>query len=433
VHRIAQWVYIDGWANRLQDRQDHEGGIGRHRWTGSIGLRRQPVGAERAVIRILVSGAGIGGLAFVNALNDFDCTIDVVERSTEFRPLGVGIVLHPNAMTALAAIGLSELVREAAAELGWLQLVRGESSLRLSLPEIWSDVPHCTVAIIRYELHRILSRALSNPKVRLRMGTRVAAVTAVEQRPRVHFDDGTVAEYDLIVGSDGIQSGIRGILWPELTPVFTSLIYTRFLARNAVALPRDTWRTSEMEGASFGFIPVSTDLLHCFYQLRAPSVPFAPGDEEKFLLSQAAPGCDDLRRAIAARCGPYHTAMAYMLKPSVWGRGACALLGDAAHAVPPTLSEGGGLAIEDAVVLAQALRGIPTIPQAIKAYEFARNDRVLWIYRMGLSQVNSQRRAPGSKQLDPVIATRHMRAMYAPLRVPLQMPAARSEATKGAE
>jgi 2-polyprenyl-6-methoxyphenol hydroxylase-like FAD-dependent oxidoreductase len=370
-----------------------------------------------SMMRVLVVGGGIGGLTFINALGRMDCAIDLVERSSEFRPLGVGIVLHPNAMTVLDELGLSRSVLDAGARLNWMELVRSERTLALSLPEIWEGASQPTVAIARHELHEILARkVLADARVNVRMGTRVDHIVP-GPTVRVRFHDLTNESYDLIVGADGVHSDIRRLLCPELSPASTGLAYIRFLARCAAAVGPDTWRTHESADASFGFIPLPRDRVHCFFQIRTP-IPFAAGGEEGFLRSQVRAGCAALAEAIDARCGPYHTGIAYMVRPECWGRDTCALVGDAAHALPPTLSEGGGLAMEDALVLARTLQYASTIPAAVREYELCRKDRMWWMYRMGLSQVNSLRHARVRDQLDPAIAMRHLREMYAPLRVP---------------
>ena len=66
------------------------------------------------MIRILIAGAGLGGMTLVRALEGFDGSIDVVERSQTFEPIGVGIVLHPNGMSVLDQLGLSDEIRKAA-------------------------------------------------------------------------------------------------------------------------------------------------------------------------------------------------------------------------------------------------------------------------------------------------------------------------------
>jgi len=367
------------------------------------------------MLRILIAGAGIGGLTLVRALRDSGHSIEVAERAPAFNPAGVGIVLHPNGMDVLARLGLAEEIARAGNPLLHLEIVRGESTLALPLAEIWEGANRPTIAILRTALHQALADS-----VRVSMGRRVVRVESPERRPVAHFGDGGHEAYDLIVGADGVHSAIRQCLFPGAAAVSTHLLYFRFPARNVIGLSPDTWRTVERPGASYGFIPVTRDLLHCFVQVRAEENPCPPGAEEAYFRSAFAEWDGALQATLDARCGAVHAGFAYMTRPVTWGRGACVLLGDSAHAVSPTLSEGGSLAMEDALILALALRRTDNIAEAIALYRSARQERVLWAHRMALSQVNSSRLRRPVPQLNPGVAARHMRAMYGPLRNAVQ-------------
>jgi 2-polyprenyl-6-methoxyphenol hydroxylase-like FAD-dependent oxidoreductase len=368
---------------------------------------------------MLIAGAGLGGLTLVRALQGFDASIDIVERSSTFAPIGGGIVLHPNGMAVLAHLGLSEMVRAKGNVIRRMELIRGDHRLDLLLSEVWSGAPHPTISILRTDLHQILAQAsLSVPQnnVRLRMGCRVRAVNISNREPEAMFDDGTTERYDWIVAADGVHSAIRRSLLPGSEAVSTNLLYFRFSAHNTIGLPPDTWRTVERPGASYGFIPLANNQVHCFVQLRTVENLDYRGAEEEFFEREFCRWDVALRQALKARCGPLHAGFAYMVSPFSWGTGACVLLGDAAHAISPTLSEGGSLAMEDALVLALALRRTNSIPDAIDTYRSVRQKRVMWCHRMALSQVNSLRRQRTQIQTDSGIATRHLQQMYEPLR-----------------
>jgi len=289
----------------------------------------------------------------------------------------------------------------------------------LSLAEIWSGAAHPTISILRPALHEILARAAFSVKqnnVHLYMSRCVNRIDTSDTQPRAVFDDGTSKQYDLIVGADGVHSAVRRALVPESPAESTDLLYFRFPALNTIGLPEDTWRTFEREGASYGFIPLANGRLHCFVQLRTTENPCPRGSEEEYFEREFCPWDVSLQHALKARCGPLHVGFAYMVRPFSWGKGVCVLLGDAAHAISPTLSEGGSLAMEDALVLALALRRTGSIPEALDIYRSVRHKRVMWSYRMALSQVNSVRRKRPLLQTDAVVATRHMQQMYEPLR-----------------
>jgi len=201
----------------------------------------------------------------------------------------------------------------------------------------------------------------------------------------------------------------------------TGLLYFRFPATNAIGLASDTWRTVERaDGVTFGFIPVTESHLHCFVQARTCDALLARSGDYDDIFTARFGDCDsDLDRCWQARCGPLHVDVGHMVPRVEWGRDACVLLGDAAHALSPTFSEGGSLALEDAVVLGLALKTFDAIPEALASFRAARTERVVWAHRMARSQVNARRRGPADLQLDAGVATSHLREMYQRLRQPL--------------
>jgi 2-polyprenyl-6-methoxyphenol hydroxylase-like FAD-dependent oxidoreductase len=368
-------------------------------------------------MKVLVVGAGIGGLALVHALGDLDLSVDLVERAAS-NAVGVGIVIHPNGMRVLRKLGLAEEVRTKGNVVNQLELVRGDATLRVQLAEVWHGADQPTIAILRTDLHAILTRHALTARtaaIRTRMGCAVVRVESVDDKPLATFSDGTSAHYDLIVGADGVHSPLRQSLHVDAAPVHTGLFYWRFVAENATDLPANTWRTFEREEGSFGFIPIGGGRVHCFVQDRTGQLPCRAGDEENYLQTIFGTWHPELGAMIAARSGPLHVGAAMMVRPVRWGRGRCALLGDAAHAVAPTLSEGGSLALEDALVLAHALGNAVGTVAALEAYRTARDEPVAWALRMAVAQINAVRRRRPQRQMDPGVATQHMQRMYAPL------------------
>lgn len=334
-----------------------------------------------------------------------------------FNPVGVGIVLHPNGVGVLKQLGLGGELADAGNVVRRMEIIRGQDVMTIDLAEVWGGEP--TIAILRTELHELLLRRAFPHKSsvpQMHMGCRIAGVESVERRPVISFADGRKQTYDLIIGADGVHSVLRQSLFPGSEAVSTGLLYFRFAAHNVIALEPDVWRTVECADASYGFIPVGHNRLHCFVQLSTTENPCPAGQEEAYFRAAFGPLNHALVEAMDARCGPIHVGFAYMVRPVQWGRGRCVLMGDASHAVSPTLSEGGSLAMEDALVLARALRKNKSINAAISAYNQARCERVQWTYRMSLAQVNAASRRRMRTQISSEVATNHMRKMYEPLR-----------------
>src|SRR5262245_61659644 len=114
-------------------------------------------------MRILVAGAGIGGLTFVRALlyfhaalKGFDHSITIIERSPASRD-GVGIILHPNGLNVLDTIGLLNDIIPYTNIIDELKLSREDDEISIHLRDVWGD-QNVTRSILRKHLHDVLSR-----------------------------------------------------------------------------------------------------------------------------------------------------------------------------------------------------------------------------------------------------------------------------------
>src|SRR5437870_363845 len=101
------------------------------------------------MIRILIVGSGIGGLALARALAELDCDIEIAERYPDSTPAGLGIVLHPNGVEALAQLGLLEEINAVSNEVSHMEFVRGETPLNIPLCQVWEGAGQRTRALLR--------------------------------------------------------------------------------------------------------------------------------------------------------------------------------------------------------------------------------------------------------------------------------------------
>lgn len=372
-----------------------------------------------SMIRILIVGAGIGGLTLARALAGLDCVIEVAERFPSFSPKGVGIVLHPNGLEVLGRLGLLEEINAVSNVVDCMELARGGTTVTIPLCEVWQGVGHMTRALLRSDLHDVLLRGAleAHPHhMRCRLSCRVLSIESRDSCVVAHFEDGDTQSYDLIVGADGVHSSVRQSLLPESVASSTNLFYFRWLAENVIGLDPSTWRTIERPDCAYGFIPVGRNRVHCFVQLAAGAVPCPRGEEASWLEITFANREPNLLQSLDARCSTIHADFAWTVRPAQWGVGQSVLIGDASHAVSPTLSQGGSLAMEDALVLAAALRESESLTQAIEFYRSSRKERVAWALRMSVAQLNSLRRGRPAEHTSAAIAISHLQHVYHPLR-----------------
>ena len=223
--------------------------------------------------------------------------------------------------------------------------------------------------------HRLRSLLLAQTMSCVRHGASVVQVNCDKGIAR--FSDESTDSFDLIVGADGVHSTVRALLFDQDTAATAApFVGFRCVTSNVghVTEPRQLIGN----GATLLLYPLPGDELY---------VGAGPIDPQA-LVSHADPAT-----AIRATFGEFGRSAAAALEnlpepeefiptrywtvvQRRWSLGRCALIGDAAHASPPTLAQGAAMALEDANVLAALLNERGDVPSALSAYEVRRRPRV---------------------------------------------------------
>lgn len=321
-----------------------------------------------------VIGGGIGGLATALALQRIGWQVTVRERQRSLDGGGAGLVLWPNAMHCLAALGVEEAVRSRAAPLTGSTIRRtdGRVLARMTLdPRTVEGQP--PLGIVRADLVEVLAAAL-DPGV-IRLG---AEITPAEIPPEV-------TDADLVVGADGVRSVVRSSVEPGVIPVHRGYTVWRALVPASVASLGGSAQLVETWGAGLrlGMVPAGPDATYVYAAAAAPEGERS-GDELAELRGRYA----DWHAPIPDLLGVVEpeTLLRHDIHDLPPGRtrlhlGRVVLVGDAGHAMEPNLGQGAGLAIEDAVVLAHSLSTAPSVEDALAVYSAARSPRVTALAR----------------------------------------------------
>ena len=314
--------------------------------------------------RIVIVGAGIGGLCAARAVALAGDEPVLLERSSGDSAVGAGLLLWPNAVRALDALGLGAAVRGV-----------GEPVNRTTIRDatgrpLWeTDIAALTrragapmLAVERPALHEALGEDLA---VRLN-----ATVTGVDDGGAV-LASGEHLDADAVIGADGIGSVVREYVCPGTRPIDTGHTVVRGIAEHDIGPGEafEAWGRGELVGG----VALCAERSYWFFEAE----------------SEAVEGRDPVEAVRAGRWPDPFPAQVAATRPdrmlvnrilrldslARWTRGAVALLGDAAHGMEPNLGQGAAQAIEDAEALRAALRANADLPGALAQYAMGRRRR----------------------------------------------------------
>jgi 2-polyprenyl-6-methoxyphenol hydroxylase-like FAD-dependent oxidoreductase len=218
----------------------------------------------------------------------------------------------------------------------------------------------------------------------------VVELVALEARPdavRVRLSDGSEADWDLVIGADGLRSAVRRAILPpeQCEPRYSGQTCWR-MQIEAPDLAPTTSLERWTPGRRIGVIPLSRGGIYVYLVQSAPRGAVGPGTDSVEYVRRTFTGVDERLGALLARAAGDPSVLVHhgdLIDLPVFssGRGRVVLLGDAAHAMTPNMGQGAAMAIEDAGAL--ALLWTPAGPPADlpAALAAVRRPRVLPIHR----------------------------------------------------
>ena len=322
--------------------------------------------------RVLIVGAGIAGLALARALRQRDITPEVIERMPEWETSGAGLYLPGNSVRALRKLGLWEELAARANPIVRQRFLdhRGRRLAEIDVRSYWDGVAGC-VAIRRAALHEALRAG--SAEVPLRLGLSATELDDDDQAKRVRFSDGSAGAYDLVVGADGVHSTIRGLAVGGPSARYLGQASWRFVAEGFPEI--DDWTVMLARGRAFLTVALGEGSVYCYADVNSSEAADVRGPEWPDLFADFA---DPVPRLVQ-RAGDTYFAPIEEVVPPAWSARRVVLVGDAAHASSPNMAQGAAMALEDALVLADALATSQDTDEALSEYQRRRAARIAWV------------------------------------------------------
>ncbi len=320
----------------------------------------------------LIVGGGIGGMSMALSLQAIGVQVELIDIDPQWRVYGAGITITGPTLRAFKALGVYEDIAEQGYVGEEIQIcdVSGQPLRRLPTPLKDADGAHGSGGIMRPVLHNILSGRVRQADISVNLGCTVDALRQEDEHVQVDFSDGRRARYDLVIGADGVYSKVRQLIFPDApAPAYTGQSAWRL----TVPRPADVDCRHYFLGGpnKVGFTPVSRDEMYLFLLQKTPRM-FREDAELPQALRELLAGYGGhiarIREGITQDSQIVFRPLEAFFLPAPWYVGHVLLIGDAAHPTTPQLASGAGMAVEDALVLAEELQGACGIGQALARF-----------------------------------------------------------------
>lgn len=342
----------------------------------------------RSSQKIMIGGAGIGGLTLALGLLRKGIDVVVYEQADELAPLGAGVQISPNGTRALADLGVLDDLIAVSSEPDAKKIRLWNTGQTWQLFDLGRDCieeyGYPYLMIHRGDLHAVLLAAVETLKPgTVRLGSRVTDVSVNADEVTLIFANGDRASGSVLVGADGVHSQIRSKIFGAADAAYTGCSAWRGIIP-AKRLPDRLRLTSGVNWVGPGRHVVTYPLRRGELINFVGVVETDDWETESWTSKGSHQECSadfagwhaDVHTLIDNIDVHYRWALLGRSPITTWHKGRVVLLGDACHPMLPFMAQGAVMAIEDGVVLARCFEAYGDDHRgAFLAYEAARVDR----------------------------------------------------------
>jgi FAD-dependent urate hydroxylase len=364
-----------------------------------------PKGRPTRSLRILVVGAGVGGISIARGLLRDGHDVTVFERRPDVTAGGGAVTIWPNGATVLGQLGVD---MDGAGQLLSTLRVMTSTGRPVATLDLTAIVDRLGAPVRMVPRRVLLERLLEGfPTDRIWCNARAVGVVSTQDGVRLEFDDGSWTEGDLLIGADGLHSMVRDVVGAQ------SAEPTGWCSwQGLVTLPHvaDKHVAQMIIGAhgSLGLWPAGGSDVQWWFDLPWSPDFVRPGRPIDMIRSNFKGWSESVDRVLATLTDEdlARSPFPHFRHPIPRsGQGAVTLLGDAAHTMPPTLAQGTNQALLDTMVLCKALSGFRNgvngsngdLSGALRWYENTRRRKV-----KAVSWVTTQQVSRSESVLRPV-------------------------------
>jgi FAD-dependent urate hydroxylase len=375
--------------------------------------------------KLIIIGAGIGGLCTGIALQQRGFDITIYEGAATFEPLGAGLGIGANALKALEKLNIKDQVMKHSRVLSNMVVLSDKGTPITETDSLLVSERFGTdnVTILRADLHDVLRNSLRPNSIVL--NKRCVDFIQDQKGVTVIFEDGETVRGDAVVAADGVNSLFRRRLVPNSSPRYAGYTCWRGVVSNSnIEIDQDIATETWGPSGRFGIVPLADGKIYWFACKKAKARD----------LKAAAFGIEDLLAIFKNYHRPIPQILTATKEESIihndildikpipkYAFRRIVLLGDAAHAATPNLGQGAGQAMEDAYMLARSLETCNNIEHAFELYERMRVKRTHKIIKMSnqvgqIAQLESKWLIPIRnvvfKQVPPSFAMKRFEFLY---------------------